>query len=632
MCGIAGLFDIKGLRWYDPTLLQRMTSTIAHRGPDGAGVHVQPGVALGHRRLAIIDLAGGVQPMQTSDGALTVVFNGEIYNFRELRAELRLKGAQFETRSDTEVLLHGWRWWREGLFRRLQGQFALGLWDADAQTLVLARDHFGKKPLHYQLTADGTLAFGSEIKALLVLPRADRTLDDQAVEDFFAYGYVPDPKSIYRAIRKLPPAHYLIARRGEAIAVHPYWSLLDVAPEPGVATPDMISERLSEAVKRRLVADVPLGALLSGGVDSSAIVALMARQTGDPVEAFSIAFGERDYDESAYARTVAERYGAHHDVHQVDVDDFDLLPRLPEIYDEPFGDVSAIPTFAVCAQARRSVTVALSGDGGDEALGGYRRYAFHLLGERVRAHVPAGFRQGVLGPMADMYPRGAWLPRALRAKTTLRELSMDSASAYVRMCQALPEETRASLLGGDFRKALAGYDAGDVVRTPFNVDAPLDALQRAQYADVMTYLPGDILTKVDRASMANSLEVRSPMLDPEFLAMSFGLPAGLKLSAAGGGKAILKRAMEPHLPHDLLYRAKQGFSVPLARWFRGPLRERLLGLGDSPHLRDWGGLDTAAVKRMAAAHVAGRQDHSKALWLVWVFESFLAHRAGAATA
>ena len=627
MCGIAGLFDIKGSRTYDPALIQGMITAIVHRGPDGAGVCRQPGVALGHRRLAIIDIKGGAQPMKTRDGAVTVVFNGEIYNFRELRGELEAKGARFETRSDTEVLLHGWRAWRQSLFSRLQGQFAFALWDRDEQTLVLGRDHFGKKPLHYQESSDGTLAFASEIKALLTLPRADRTLDPQAVEDFFAYGYVPDPKTIYRSIRKLPAGHYLLARRGHAPEVRRYWSLLDSAPGPGPATPELLVEQLDAAVERRLVADVPLGALLSGGVDSSAVVALMASRTERPVETFSIAFGDRDFDETSYARAVAERYATRHDVRRVSADDFESVGRLPEIYDEPFGDVSALPTLAVCAQARRSVTVALSGDGGDEALAGYRRYAFHCIGERVRGRISPAVRARLFGPLADIYPRGAWLPRPLRAKTTLRELSLDSASAYVRMASALPEEVRSALLSSDFRETLGGYDAGDVVRTAFNVDAPLDPLQRAQYADIMTYLPGDILTKVDRASMANSLEVRSPMLDPRFVAMSFWLPPALKLSRADGGKAILKCAMERYLPRDLLYRPKQGFSVPLARWFRGPLRQAILCLADSPYLRDCGMIDTGRVRQMAIEHVEGFQDHSKALWLTWVFDAFLAHNA-----
>jgi asparagine synthase (glutamine-hydrolysing) len=627
MCGVAGLFDIKGSRAYHAAVIRRMTAAIAHRGPDGEGIHLQPGLALGHRRLAVIDVRGGAQPMRTRDGALTVVFNGEIYNFRSLRGELEERGFCFETRSDTEVLLHGWRAWREHLFSKLQGQFALALWDDREQTLVLARDHFGKKPLHYQVRADGTLAFASEIKALLTIPDADRTLDREAVEDYFAYGYVPDPKTIYRSIRKLPAAHYLLARRDRPLDIRRYWSLLEKPPEPGRTSPEFVAERLGEAVRRRLVSDVPLGALLSGGLDSSAVVALMASGNESRVDTFSIGFGEREFDETSYACAVAERYRTRHRVRRVSADDISLVRRLPEIYDEPFGDISAIPTFTVCAEARQSVTVALSGDGGDEALAGYRRYAFHWMGDRARAYMAPALRGRLFGPLADLYPQGAWLPRVLRAKSTLRELSLDSASAYVRMSYALPEEVRSGLLNSDFRQALGGYDAGDVVRGPFNVDAPLDPLQRAQYADLMTYLPGDILTKVDRASMANSLELRSPMLDPEFVAMSFFLPPGAKLSRMHGGKMILKRAMKPYLPHDLLYRRKQGFTAPLARWLRGPLRSELLQLARSPGLRECGMIDTATIARMAAEHLGGLRDHSKGLWLAWVFDAFLAQSA-----
>lgn len=626
MCGIAGLFDIKGSRPYEARLLEEMTDVIAHRGPDGAGLHLAPGVALGHRRLAIIDLSGGAQPMHTADRSLTVVFNGEIYNFLELRAELEAQGAQFVTRSDTEVLLHGWRAWRERLFERLNGMFALALYDARDETLVLARDRFGKKPLHYALLDDGGLVFGSEIKSLLRVPQVDRALDPQAAADFFALGYVPDPKTIYRAIRKLPPAHLLIARRGRGTTLRRYWSLLDTLGA-GESAAEPLAERLRAAVGRRLISDVPLGALLSGGVDSSAVVALMTEAGCATPRTFSIAFQDRDYDETRYAAQVAQRYGAEHEVRQLDPDDFSLIPRLPEIYDEPFGDVSAIPTFAVCAQARRFVTVALTGDGGDEALAGYRRYAFHLNEERLRGVLPSGLRRPVFGALADLYPQAAWLPRKLRAKATFRELSLDPADAYVRMASALHGPTLAQLFSGDFKRTLGGYDPGEVVRSAFNVDAPLDPLQRAQYADVTTYLPGDILTKVDRASMANSLELRSPMLDPEFFAWSFGLPAERKITRAGGGKAILKSAMEDRLPHDLLYRPKQGFTVPLARWFRGPLCQQVASLADSSALVDSGMIDRDTVRRYAREHISGAQDHSKALWLVWVFDAFLAHSA-----
>lgn len=626
MCGIAGVFDTKGSRPYPAAVLRAMTDAIAHRGPDGEGFHLEPGVALGHRRLAIIDLAGGAQPMHSADGALVVVYNGEIYNFAELRAQLQAKGARFVTRSDTEVLLHGWREWGEALLPRLRGMFAIALWDARERTLLLARDPLGKKPLHYAELPDGSLAFASEIKALLRIAEVGRDLDPTAVEDFFAYGYIPDPKTIYRSIRKLEAAHYLIARRGRPCEVRRYWSVLDDLPDGGPASEDALIDRLRQAVTRRLVSDVPLGALLSGGVDSSAVVALMGESAASPVRTFSIGFDEREFDERAYAGQVAQRYRTDHHVREVSSDDFSLLNRLPEIYDEPFGDVSAIPTFAVCEHARRFVTVALSGDGGDEVLAGYRRYAFHSAGERVRAHVPGALRRSAFGGLANAYPKADWLPRPLRAKTTFQELALDSAEGYVRMVSALPEEVRRQLTSAPFRRELGGYDPGDIVRSAYNVAAPLDPLQRAQYADLTTYLPGDILTKADRASMANSLELRAPMLDVDFSTWSFGLPPGEKLSRRCGGKAILKRAMERYLPGELLYRPKQGFTVPIARWFRGALRHEVLALAANPALRDSGVVDCPTVSAWAERHVSGMQDRSKPLWLVWVFNAFLSHR------
>ncbi|HVV65547.1 MAG TPA: XrtA/PEP-CTERM system amidotransferase [Rhizomicrobium sp.] len=628
MCGIAGLFDTKGHRSFDTSLIGRMTDAVAHRGPDGSGIHSEPGLALGHRRLSIIDLAGGVQPMRTADGAVTVIFNGEIYNFRELRAELESLGCRFATQSDTEVLLHGWRRWRQDLPRRLRGLFAFALWDSVEQTLFLARDPFGKKPLHYSALPDGTLVFGSEIKSLLLHPDVDRSLEPTAVEDFFAFGYVPDPKSIYRSIRKLPPAHSLTVQRGRPLALRCYWNVLDGVHRPrrGEDLAAELIERLRGAVQSRLISDVPLGALLSGGVDSSAVVALMRLPGGEPVNTFSIAFADRAFDESSYANAVAERYGTRHVVREVDPDNFSLLPRLPEIYDEPFGDISAIPTFFVCAEARKSVTVALTGDGGDEALAGYRRYAFHAAEEKLRARMPRGLRRRALGALADVYPTASWLPRPLRAKATLRELSLDAADAYVRMVSALPLEMRVELLSPEFRRSLGGYDAGETVRAHFNVEAPLDPIQRAQYADVMTYLPGDILTKVDRASMANSLELRAPFLDPELFSWSLSLGPEQKLSKHGG-KAILKRAMEPYLPREILYRPKQGFTVPLARWFRGPLKENIRALSQSARLIESGFLDVRRVEEMAQSHIHGWSDYSKPLWLVWAFDAFLGHRS-----
>ncbi len=350
----------------------------------------------------------------------------------------------------------------------------------------------------------------------------------------------------------------------------------------------------------------------------------MADQGGS-ARTFSISFDEPDFDETAYARLVAVRYGADQQVRRLDPDDFSVIPRLPEIFDEPFGDVSAIPTLAVCAEARRSVTVALSGDGGDEALAGYRRYAFHMAQTQARRLIPEAVRAHILPALAARYPRSPRLPRPLRAATTLHEMSLDPAGAYVRMVSALPDEVRDRLMSEDFRRNLAGYDPGEVVRRHFNTEADLDLLQRAQYADVMTYLPGDILTKTDRASMAHSLELRSPMLDAEFFSWSFGLPAHAKLTLSAGGKALLKRALESRLPKALLYRPKQGFTVPLARWFRGPLRDQVLHLADSPTLAADGAVDSQTLRSMASAHAAGREDNSKALWLAWVFNAFLTH-------
>lgn len=627
MCGLAGLFDGHGRRPFNPALLQRMTDAIAHRGPDGAGAHLEPGLALGHRRLAIIDLAGGAQPMSLHDRSATVVFNGEIYNFRELRAELEAVGARFRTRSDTEVLLHGWRAWGEALLPRLRGMFAFALWDARDETLVLARDQLGKKPLHYAELAEGVLAFGSELKSLLCVAELGRDLEPTAVADFFTFGYVPDPQSIYQGVRKLPAAHLLIAPRGRPPRLRRYWSPLDRLTEGGVSgAAEELRARLDAAVRRRMIADVPLGALLSGGVDSSAVVALMADHSGAPLKTFSIGFGEAAYDERRFAQQVAQRYATEHDTREVSPADFSLVARLPQIYDEPFGDISAIPTFAVCAQARQRVAVALTGDGGDEVLAGYRRHAHHMAAHRVRRRLGPGMRRHLFGPLAAIYPKAAWLPRPMRARSTFRELSLEPADAYARMSCALPPEVREGLLAAPFRQALAGYDPAARVRAAFNVEAPLDPLQRAQYADLMTYLPGDILTKTDRASMANSLELRSPMLDADFAEWAFDLRPEQKLNRRRGGKALLKAALESRLPHEVLYRPKQGFTAPVAAWFRGPLKAQVLALSKSPALQDAGVLDSRAVAALASAHAGGLADHSKALWLVWAFNAFLEHR------
>ncbi len=627
MCGISGIFDTRDRSRIDHALLRRMTDSIAHRGPDGDGYHLAPGIGLGHRRLAIIDLVSGDQPIYNEDGSVAVVFNGEIYNFPALMAELEARGHRFSTRSDTETIVHAWEEWGEACVERLRGMFAFALWDERAQALFLARDRLGKKPLYYTLLPDGLFAFGSELKSLLVHANLPREIDASAVEDYFAYGYVPDPKVIYRGVHKLPPASTLCLRRGTGAglpAPRTYWRVRFDAAAGGdeAALGAELIDRLREAVDIRRISDVPIGAFLSGGVDSSAVVALMSGLSPDPVNTFSISFKQRAFDESAYAAAHAERYGTRHFVRQVDADEFDLVDRLATIYDEPFGDSSAIPTYRVSAIARERVTVALSGDGGDEFLAGYRRYPWHVAEERVRRAMPAGPRRALFGLLGRAYPKLDWAPRRLRAKSTFQELALDTVAGYFASVSKLNDQMRADLYSDGFKRELGGYHAVELLEAAFrSADSDIPLLQ-AQHADVGTWLAGGILVKVDRASMANSLETRAPLLDHAFVEWTATLPPALKLNGRSG-KYLFKRALEPYVSADILYRPKMGFSVPLAKWFRGPLRQRLRAATASPALRETGIFDMDVLSSLADQHIAGRRDHSAALWSVLMFESFL---------
>jgi asparagine synthase (glutamine-hydrolysing) len=625
MCGIVGIFDRCGQSEIARPLLRRMTDVIGHRGPDGEGIYNAPGIGLGFRRLAIIDLVGGDQPMFNEDRTVCLVFNGEIYNYQPLMAELVVLGHRFRTRSDTEVIVHAWEEWGEACLNRFNGMFAFALWDARTETLFLARDRLGEKPLYYGFLADGRLIFGSELKSLLCSPDLDRTLDPQAIEEFFAFGYIPDPHTIYRSVHKLPPAHCLVLRRGEpAGEPRAYWDVRFV-DDVRLGREEVAEElvlRLREAVRLRMIADVPLGAFLSGGVDSSGVVAMMAGLKADPVSTFSIAFGARGWDESAYAAAIAQRYGTDHHVREVDPNSFDLVDRLASIYDEPFGDSSAMPTFRVCAMARENVTVALSGDGGDEVFAGYRRYRWHCAEDRLRRLLPQSVRAPVFGALGRLYPKLDWLPRPLRAKVTLQELAQDPVGAYFSSVSICNDALRRQLFSPALRLELQGYSALDLLRGHMARSGSEHALSQAQYADFKTYLPGDILTKVDRASMANSLEVRVPLLDYTLVEWAARLPPALKLNN-GKGKYVLKSALEPYVPQDILYRPKQGFSVPLAAWFRGPLRERLIQALRDPLLGDAGLFDMRFVGRLIEQHLSGAFDHSAPLWQLLMFDAFL---------
>ncbi|TNE38078.1 MAG: amidotransferase 1, exosortase A system-associated [Alphaproteobacteria bacterium] len=623
MCGLTAIFNSQNAGPIDEALLQAMTDRLAHRGPDGSDRHIGPGIGLGHRRLSIIDVEGGHQPMYVEDGQVVIVFNGEIYNFQEITRELKSEGVTFKTRSDTEVILRAWVHWGAEAVSRLQGMFAFVLWDGRDDTFFMARDRLGKKPLYYTQRPDGHVLVGSELKALREDPSFDRTIDPQAVEDFFAFGYVPEPKCIFSSVKKLPAAHWLKWRRGAEPELCHYWHIprdeTDIAPEVSRQT---LKELLSDAVKGRLISDVPLGAFLSGGVDSSAIVATMSELGTEPVKTFSIGFGHKDFDERAYAQKIADLYHTDHHVREVDPDDFSLIQHLGDIFDEPFGDASALPTYRVCEAARQEVTVCLSGDGGDEVFGGYRRHRFHLTQERLKSKLPQALRKALFGTLAKLYPKADWAPRFLRAKTTFAELAMSEEEAYFNSVSAMSDEDRGRIFSERFKEQLEDYQALDHIRGHFAAAPTGDPLRRAQYVDLKTWLPGDILVKADRTSMAVSLELRAPFLDYRMAEFGMRLPAQTKI-AEGQGKMVLKKAMEDKLPGDILYRPKQGFSVPLADWFRGPLREEMEKTLNGDRLAATGYFDMAALEKMAREHGTGLRDHSRAIWLIFVFDVFL---------
>ncbi len=629
MCGIVGILDMDGPSPVDRALLARMNESQFHRGPDEGGMHAEPGLGMGHRRLSIIDLSSGQQPLFNEDGSVAVVFNGEIYNFPELTAELAKLGHVFRTRCDTEVIVHAWEQWGESCVERFRGMFAFALWDRNKRTLFLARDRLGIKPLYYAHLAGGIFLFASELKALMVHPRFSRELDSRAIEDYFAYGYVPEPRTIFKQALKLPPGYTLAVRCREPLPPpRQYWDVPFKAAAPmseAQAGEDLIG-RLQEAVKIRLVAEVPLGAFLSGGVDSSAVVAMMAGLSDTPVNTCSISFGEAAYDEAEYAAQVAARYHTRHRVERVDTDDFELIDKLAGLYDEPFADSSAIPTYRVCELARKQVTVALSGDGGDENLAGYRRYRWHLYEERLRSFLPLALRRPLFGLLGSAYPKADWAPKVFRAKSTFEALARDAVEGYFHSVSVMGDKLRRGLFSERFRRELQGYSAVEVLRR-HSRNAPDDPLSRVQYLDLKTYLAGDILTKVDRASMAHALEVRVPILDHPLVEWLSGLPPSLKLRGREG-KYLFKKALEPYLPDNILYRPKMGFAVPLASWFRGPLRQRVREAVLGPALADSGMFNPYFLREMVDQHQSGLRDNSAALWSVLMFESFLRNCTG----
>ncbi|KQP23153.1 XrtA/PEP-CTERM system amidotransferase [Pseudorhodoferax sp. Leaf267] len=626
MCGISGLFDLRGQRDFSRALMSAINDIQAHRGPDEADLHLEPGLALGHRRLSVIDLATGLQPQFNGDGTVAIVFNGEIYNYRELTVELKAMGYQFKTRSDTEVIVHAWEAWGEDCVDRLRGMFAFTIWDRKQQVLFLARDRMGVKPMHYALLPDGSFIFGSELKVITAHPAFARRIDPLAVEEYFALGYVADPRCIYHGAHKLPAGHKLTLRRGmeRLPEPQPYWDVRFTLDNP-IALRDAqaeLLERIDESVRLRLIADVPLGAFLSGGVDSSAVVAAMAQVSGNTVKTCAIGFDDPRFNESAFAQMVADRYKTDHRLEIVKSDDFDLIDTLAWLYDEPFADSSAVPTYRVCQMARKHVTVALSGDGGDESFGGYRRYRLHLAEERARRALPLGLRRPLFGALGQLYPKADWAPRVFRAKTTFQALAFDSAQAYLHSVSVLRADERERLYADGFKKQLGGYSALDVFRAHAGRAGTDDPLALVQYLDYKTWLVGDINTKVDRAAMAHSLEVREPLMDHQLVEWLATLPTSLKIQGQEG-KYLLKKAFEPRLPSDVLYRPKMGFSVPLASWLRGPLAQRTRDAVLGARMADSGYFDPGVLRSMVQQHQSGQRDFSAPLWTLLMFEAFL---------
>jgi asparagine synthase (glutamine-hydrolysing) len=612
MCGIAGVAG------YTPSidvtaLLAKMCGTLAHRGPDAQSFWMDNAAALGHRRLSIIDLTTGNQPMANEDGSLQVVFNGEIYNYRELKADLAAQGHRFLTNSDTEVLLHLYERYGEEMPKYLNGMFAFAIWDTRRRQLFLARDRVGKKPLYYTESIPGIgFAFASELKALSAIPGFPDEEDPFAIADFLALSYIPDPRTVYAKVRKLEPAHTL-TWKSRGIHLSRYWAPAfgEICTKSHSEAVEAIRSLAADAVSRRMISDVPLGAFLSGGVDSSAVVAFMARQATSPVRTFSIGFPDKRYDESEYARNVARDCRTEHHEWIVMPKIGDVLEFLGRHMDEPFADSSIVPTLYLAKMTRRHVTVALSGDGADEVFGGYRRYRFGVIEERLRRRFPTWFRQTAVAWLGRNYPKFDYLPQVLRAKSMLINIAAETGDAYFSSMTGFRDGGLQAILSSDLRQSLAGYDPRAGFRERFTAVRHLQPLEQMQSVDFDTYLPGDILVKMDRATMAHSLEARSPWLDHRLVDLACSLPAHWKLRRQIG-KAILKDAVRPYIPSETLSRRKMGFAVPLAHWFRTSLKpvfeSQVLTLDGAQYL------SLAETRRLWKEHQAGFANHDRKLW------------------
>lgn len=619
MCGITGIVRSDGAQ-IDRELLARMNDAIRHRGPDDDGFHFGDGVGLGMRRLSIIDLKSGHQPIHNSDRTAWIVFNGEIYNYQELRKQLEARGHQFYTDSDTEAIVAAYDEYGTDCPRYLRGMFAFAIWDERAKSLFLARDRVGKKPLLYA-QLNGQLVFGSEFMALLQHPDVSRDVNYEAIHHYLSFMCVPAPLTAYQAIRKLQPGHSLLWKNGE-IKLERYWQL-DFSHKISISEEEAgerVVDLLRDAVRVRLMSEVPLGAFLSGGIDSSAIVALMAQESSENVKTFSIGFEEQDFSELHHARRVAEHVGAEHHEFIVRPDAMEILPTLVEHYGEPFADSSAVPSYYVSRETRKYVTVALNGDGGDECFAGYERYAAMNLAQRYTKLLPAVIRNGVIRNVARALPEFQSRANPMRkAQRFLTAASLSPVQRYLLWVSAFDEQAKLNLYSNDFRNQTVAFSTIGFLEPWFAKANGSGIVDASLLTDTMTYLPNDLLVKMDIASMTVSLEARSPFLDHHLMEFAASLPESLKLRGMTT-KYLLKRVFKQFVPQENLTRAKMGFGVPIGHWFRGTmqpfLRETLL----SEKALSRGLFNRASVRQLIDQHVANKVNHEHRLWSLLMLE------------
>ncbi len=619
MCGIVGYVNADGSP-ADRAVLERMNAAIRHRGPDEDGYLVEGGVALAMQRLAIIDLAGGQQPIHNADRTKWIVFNGEIYNYRDLRKDLEARGHQLYTNSDTEAILHLYEDHGADCVQHLRGMFAFAIWDSVDRSLFIARDRVGKKPLLYSHRPNGDLVFGSEFTALLEHPAVSRDIDHQAIDAYLTYTCVPAPMTAYKEIRKLEPGNWLRWKDGE-IQTQRYW-LPDFSKKIDVSEEEAIEETtrlLRESTSMRMISEVPLGAFLSGGVDSSTIVALMAQESSTPVKTFSIGFEEEDYSELKYARTVAQHVGAEHHEFVVKPDALEILPTLVEHYGEPYADSSAVPTYYVSRETRKHVTVALNGDGGDESFAGYERYVAMRMAESYHK-IPGFLRKPFIEFPASMIPTSELKRSRVRdVKRFLRGASMSKVERYFQWNSAFDRSSKTDLYTREFRQTLNGHDASEVLGGWFEKANGIGIIDATMMVDQMTYLPNDLLVKVDIASMANSLEARSPFLDHNVIEFAATLPEKLKVSG-GDTKSFLKKVAARLVPKEVIYRRKMGFGVPVGKWFRSEMKGFVREILLSEKALNRGVIRPEELRRYVEEHTEARQDHSFRLWSLLMLE------------